>query len=60
MTNPVDLIRQGVSGYIDPGSITMVIQIAIVCAVTGLFMLRVFWGRIKAFLIRLFRKKGDD
>lgn len=59
MINPIDLVKQGVSFYIDPGSITMIIQVAIVSAIAGIFTLKVFWNRIRAFLVKLFKRSDD-
>lgn len=53
------LVAQGVKAYIDPGALTMLLQVLIAGAITGLFMLKVFWGKVKAFFIRLFARGND-
>lgn len=45
--------------YIEPGTLTMIIQVLIAGAIAGLFMLKTFWGRVKLFLTKLFRKDND-
>ena len=39
--------------YIDPGAGSLMIQLAIASFVGGLFMLKVFWGRVKLFFKKL-------
>lgn len=47
------------SGYIDPGTGSYVLQIAIAFLVGAAFSVKVFWKRISAFLRKVFaRKKG--
>lgn len=45
--------------YIDPGTGSLIIQIIIGSFVGGLFLLKVFWGKVRAFFGRLFSKKGN-
>jgi len=43
--------------YIDLGTGSLIIQIAIASFVGGLFMLKIFWGKVKALFTR---KKNND
>jgi len=47
-----------VPSYIDPGTGSLVIQVLIASLVGGLFMLKVYWRKVKAFILR--RKGKDD
>lgn len=38
--------------YIDPGTGSLVIQVLIASLVGGLFMLKVYWRKVKAFVLR--------
>lgn len=42
--------------YLDPGTGSYFIQIALAALVGALFAIRLFWGRIKAFFQKLFSK----
>ena len=42
--------------YLDPGTGSYFIQIALAAIVGALFAVRLFWGRIKAFVHRLFAR----
>ena len=42
--------------YLDPGSGSIIIQVVIAVAVGGLFAVKLFWYRIKAFLKSLFSR----
>ena len=55
------LTSQDVHGYIDMGSASILIQLLIASFIGGVFMLRVFWRRVKSFLGKLFSrgKKGN-
>lgn len=47
--------------YLDPGSGSYLLQLLIAGLLGGAFLIRLFWGRIRAFFIRLFsRRTGDD
>ena len=47
--------------YLDPGTGSYFIQIALAAIVGALFAVRLFWGRIKAFFQKLFsRGVGED
>ncbi len=43
--------------YLDPGTGSYIIQIAIATFVGAMFALRLFWGRIKTFFQGLFGKQ---
>jgi len=47
-------------GYIDPGTGSYVLQIAIAFLFGLAFSIKVFWKRIAAFLHRTFSKKKGD
>jgi len=47
--------------YLDPGSGSYLLQLLIASLLGGAFLIRLFWGRIRAFFVRLFsRRSGDD
>ena len=46
--------------YLDPGTGSYIIQIALAALVGALFTVRLFWGRIKAFFRRLFSKEEEE
>ena len=48
------------SGYVDPGTGSYILQIAIAFLVGLLFSIKVFWKKITAFFGKLFSKKGKD
>lgn len=52
---------QNIHAYIDPGTGSLIIQILIASFVGGLFLIKVFWGKVKAFFNNLFSKakKGN-
>jgi len=49
---------ENISAYIDPGTGSLVIQVLIASFVGGLFAIKIFWGKVKAFLSNLFSKFG--
>ena len=46
--------------YLDPGTGSYFIQIALAAIVGALFAVRLFWGRIKAFFRKLFSKEVEE
>ena len=46
--------------YLDPGTGSYFIQIALATLVGALFAVRLFWGRIKAFFGKLFSKGVEE
>ena len=46
--------------YLDPGTGSYIFQILIAGLVGGLFAVKIFWKRIKAFLIKVFRKEENS
>ena len=52
------LLTGGVSEYIDPGTGSLIIQIVIAGFVGGVFLLKVYWRRVKAWFSR--GKKDDE
>ena len=46
--------------YLDPGTGSYFIQIALAALVGTLFAIRLFWGRIKAFFRKLFSKEVQE
>ena len=46
--------------YLDPGTGSYFIQIALAAIVGALFAVRLFWGRIKAFFQKLFSKEEEE
>lgn len=43
--------------YLDPGTGSYVLQLALAALVGALFAVRLFWGRIKSFFKKLFSKQ---
>ena len=55
------LVSQDVHAYIDAGTTALIIQFLIAGAVGGLFLIKVFWTKVKAFFVKLssiFRKRN--
>jgi hypothetical protein len=46
--------------YIDPGTGSYVIQILIAAFVSISFAVKIFWKRIKAFFLKLFKKDRHE
>jgi hypothetical protein len=46
-----------VYSYIDPGTGSYIIQIVIAAFVAVSFMVKIYWLKIKGFVVRLFSKK---
>lgn len=59
---PVLFLSQNIHAYIDAGTGSLIIQFLIAGAVGGLFFIKVFWKKIKAFFSTLFSraKKSTD
>ncbi len=55
------LAFENIHAYIDAGTGTLIIQFLIAGAVGGLFLIKVFFGKIKAFFNKLFSRarKGN-
>ena len=55
------LASQNIHAYIDPGTGSLIIQVLIASFVGALFLLKVYWRKVKAFLNNLFSKtrKGN-
>lgn len=47
-------------GYLDPGSGSYLLQLLIAAALGGLFALRIYWKRVKGFLLKLFGRGEQD
>jgi hypothetical protein len=45
--------------YLDPGTGSYILQLALAALVGALFAVRLFWGRIKAFFKKLFSKQTE-
>ena len=43
--------------YLDPGTGSYILQIILAAVLGGLFALKLFWHRIKLFLMRIFSRK---
>ena len=46
--------------YLDPGSGSYLLQLLIASAVGALLALRIYWGRVKDFVKRLFGREVDE
>ncbi len=56
------LTSQNIHAYIDAGTTTLIIQFLIAGFVGGLFLIKVFWKKVKAFFGNLFIRirKGTE
>jgi hypothetical protein len=54
------LAPQPAHAYLDPGSGSYLLQLALAALLGILLSLRLFWGRIKAFLRRVAGKEKDE
>jgi len=55
----VNVLARNAAGYIDPGTGSYVLQVAIAFAIGFAFSIKVFWKKIVAFLRKTFgAKKG--
>jgi hypothetical protein len=46
--------------YLDPGTGSYLLQVALAALVGTLFAVRLFWGRIKAFFQKLFARDNEE
>ncbi|MFP4055317.1 MAG: hypothetical protein ACLF0G_00435 [Candidatus Brocadiia bacterium] len=46
--------------YIDPGTGSYILQIVLACAVGSAFAVKMFWRRIKLFVLGLFAKADSE
>jgi hypothetical protein len=46
--------------YLDPGSGSYIFQLLIAALVGAMFLIKVYWRRIKAFFARLFSRGSKD
>ena len=55
------LASQNIHAYIDPGTGSLIIQVLIASFVGALFVIKIYWKKVKAFLNNLFSKarKGN-
>jgi len=53
---PLIFAAYNVHAYIDAGTGSLIIQILIAGFIGGLFLMKVFWGKVKAFFKNLFSK----
>ncbi|HDQ70584.1 MAG TPA: hypothetical protein ENN19_00630 [Chloroflexi bacterium] len=53
------LFPRYVYAYLDPGTGSYLFQLLIAGLLGLLFIVKVYWGRIKAFFERLFSKTGE-
>jgi len=59
MIEPEMKLLQDAQAYIDAGTTALIIQFLIAGAVGGLFLIKVFWTKVKAFFVKvssIFRK----
>ena len=50
---PLIFAAYNIHAYIDPGTGSLIIQVLIASFFGALFLLKVFWGKVKAFLNNL-------
>jgi len=53
---PIVLLIQNIPAYIDAGTGSLIIQFLIAGVVGGLFLIKVFWRKVKAFFSNLFSR----
>jgi hypothetical protein len=46
--------------YLDPGTGSYILQLLIAALVAGLFAVKMYWRRIKAFVTGLFSRENED
>jgi hypothetical protein len=46
--------------YLDPGSGSFFLQLLIASLLGALFVLKTYWGRVKAFFARLFKRSSGE
>ncbi len=46
--------------YLDPGSGSFILQLILASLVGGLFALKLYWKKVRAFFQRLLRRGDDD
>lgn len=58
---PLMFAVYNIHAYIDPGTGSLIIQVLIASFFGALFLLKVFWGKVKVFLNNLFSqfRKGN-
>jgi len=58
---PLMFAAYNIHAYIDPGTGSLIIQVLIASFLGALFLLKVFWGKVKVFLNNLFSqfRKGN-
>lgn len=58
---PLMFAAYNIHAYIDPGTGSLIIQVLIASFFGALFLLKVFWGKVKVFLNNLFSRarKGN-
>lgn len=58
---PLIFAAYNIHAYIDPGTGSLIIQMLIASFIGGLFLIKVFWGKVKAFFNNLFSRarKGN-
>ncbi len=44
--------------YIDPGTGSLIIQVLVASFVGALFLIKIFWGKVKAFFGKVFSRGG--
>jgi hypothetical protein len=54
------ILPSPVLAYLDPGSGSFIFQFLIAGGLGALFLAKTYWRKIKAFLGRLFSKRGDE
>ena len=54
----VVVFTQNSFSYIDPGTWNYIFQMLIAGFIGAMFALRIFWGKLKAFVLNLFTKSN--
>lgn len=53
-------LAQDADAYIDPGTGSYLLQILIASVVSGLFVIKIWWARIKSFLYKKKPEKNNE
>ncbi len=54
--SPLIFAAYNIHAYIDAGTGSLIIQILIAGFIGGIFLIKVFWGKVKVFLSNLYSK----
>jgi hypothetical protein len=53
------LLLQNAFAYLDPGAGSYIFQVLVAAVIGGLFTIKIYWRKIKGFVINCFSKKQE-